>query len=495
MRIALFFVLIAAIAAAQTSPANLGATPGLLAAGSIATVNFSSPASSIPASATVSILPAASTTPIPAQVLSVAPFTITFVVPLNTPSGDAEVIYKPGNQATQWSRISIVPASLSLFGTAPAGPLLAQNIQPDGTATLNGLATPAQPGQAVVLWGTGLGATPQSAIGVTLGGVAQTVLYAGAAPGQPGLNQINFQIAPGTPDGCYVPLTIAYGTRALISFLSKTSDGLPCRHPFDFSLDAMKLLDSGGSIQTAELTLSTAIQAPSSDRASYAENAQVLFPSLAAADMAAFFTFPNPTQSCSTSSGSSGTIFASLFDPAAIGPSTLNNGASTLTLPWASPPSPDSPLSALPPPVLAGGKWTWTVSAGTVFPTSSLGFTLPPPVQISGGAPLTFDRTRNQTVSWDGSGFDSAATARLSLIASYPGTPILSCTVPAQAGTITLPSNLLVQFNAGAIGSLSLSVSENGPGLPDSQFNASAGSPLLMIVRWAASDSRPVDFK
>jgi hypothetical protein len=116
-------------------------------------------------------------------------------------------------------------------------------------------------------------------------------------------------------------------------------------------------------------------------------------------------------------------------------------------------------------------------------------------VQISGGAPLTFDRTRNQTVSWDGSGFDSAATARLSLIASYPGTPILSCTVPAQAGTITLPSNLLVQFNAGAIGSLSLSVSENGPGLPDSQFNASAGSPLLMIVRWAASDSRPVDFK
>jgi uncharacterized protein (TIGR03437 family) len=37
------------------------------------------------------------------------------------------------------------------------------------------------------------------------------VLYAGLAPGQVGVNQINVQVSPNTPEGFDIPLTISQG--------------------------------------------------------------------------------------------------------------------------------------------------------------------------------------------------------------------------------------------------------------------------------------------
>ena len=303
VRAAVFFLLVAGVAAAQVQNAadvGAGVYTTILAQGSLAAISYSQVASTPVLSATVSLLPANSTTPVPAQVTSVVPFTISFVVPANISLGDAQLIYKPGNQATQWTRVTIVPANLSLYRKGSPGPLVAQNISPDGTSVPNGLASPAQPGQPVVLWGSGLGSTPQSAIQVTLGRVAQRVLYAGPAPGQPGLNQFNFSIVPGTPDGCYVPLTLTYGTQAVTSFLSKTSDGLPCHHPFQLSVAAMKLLDSGAQLQTGEIALTTGIQAPASDRASRQESAQFLGLYLSASTIANYFIGAaiTPAQPC-----------------------------------------------------------------------------------------------------------------------------------------------------------------------------------------------------
>jgi uncharacterized protein (TIGR03437 family) len=492
-------LLIVGISPAQVQNAadvNAGVYTTVLAQGSLAVINYSQVTSTPVLSATVSLLSANSTTPVPAQVTGVKPFTISFVVPVGTPLGDAQLIYKPGSQATQWTRVTIVPANLSLFRTGSSGPLLAQNINPDGTPVLNGLTSPAQPGQPIVLWGTGLGVTPQSAIQVALGGVAQTVLYAGAAPGQAGLNQINFQIAPGTPDGCYVPLTVTYFSQSFTSYLSKTSDGLPCHHPFQLSVAAMKLLDSGTSIQTGEIALTTGIQAPSSDRASRQESAQVLGLYLNATNIANYFTVPpSAAQPCSslTNGLSAGSLGG--FDPSTLGAMKVQSAISTLTLPWTQPPQTDSTLSSLPPPAISGGNWTWSTAGGANLQASSFTFVLPPPVQIAGNSPLTLNRSQNQTIAWNGSGFDSSAMLRLSLSGQYPGLSVLTCSVPAQAGSLILPANLLAQFNSGSTGSLSVSVSETGSGIPYAQFNQVNGSPLLMIVSWSSTDARPVDFQ
>jgi uncharacterized protein (TIGR03437 family) len=502
VRAAVFFLLIAGVSPAQVQNAadvGVGVYTTILAQGSLAAISYTQVTSTPVQSATVSLLPANSATPIPAQVTSVVQFTITFVVPANIPLGDALLIYKPGNQATQWTRVSIVSANLSLYRTGSPGPLVAQNINPNGTAVSNGLASPAQPGQPVVLWGSGLGATPQSAVGITLGGVAQTVLYAGAAPGQPGLNQFNFRIAAGTPDGCYVPLTLTYGTQSVTSFLSKTSDGMPCHHPFQLSAAAMQLLDSGAQLQTGEISLTTGIQAPASDRASRQESAQFLGLYLNASNIANYFIGPviNPwVQPCSIAgaTGISAGFFGS-FDPTTLGTMTLQSAASTLTLPWTPPQPTDSPLNDLPPPVISGGNWTFSTSGGANLAASSFAFVLPPPIQIAGSVPVTLNRSQSQTITWNGSGFDSSATLQLSLTAQYAGAPVLTCSVPAQTGAVTLPANLLSQFDAGSAGAVSVSVAESGTGIPHAQFNLLDGSPLLTIVSWGSTDARPVDFQ
>lgn len=500
MRAVAFFLLIAGISFAQVQNAAdvaAGISTSTLAQGSLAVIEFGQNTPTPVTSATVSLLPASSATPVSAQVTSVSGFRITFVVPPDIPTGDADLIYKPGNQATQWVRVSIVPASFALFRGGAPGPPVAQNVNADGTVALNGLATPAQPGQAVVLWGTGLGSTPQSAIEVTLGGVAQPLLYAGAAPGQPGLNQINFQIASGTPDGCYVPLTVTYGTQSVTSFLSKTSDGLPCHHPFGLSVQAMKELDNGGSIQAGEISLATNIQAPSADRASRQESAQVLNPFTNASNLANYFisVAKSPAQPCSILSGGVLGVLGGAFDPATLGTITLQRGTSTLTLPWTEPQTGDSPLNDLPAPGLAAGNWTWRTTGGPLLAASSFDFVLPPPVQLAASVPIAINRSRNQTIAWNGSGFDSTATLRLSLTAQSPSSPVLTCSVPAQTGSVTLPSNLLAQFTPGSAGVLSVTVSETGSGIPHAQFNSPNGNPLLMLVNWSGTDARPVDFQ
>lgn len=503
MRGAVLFILIARASSAQVQNAadvSAGVYTTILAQGSLAVINYSQVTSTPVTSAAVSLLPVNSATPVPAQVTNVQPFTITFVVPRGLPTGPAQLIYKPGSQATQLTAVNIVPANLALARTGPIGPLIAENINPDGTVVSNGLATPAQPGQPVVIVGSGLGSTPQSAVQITLGGVAQKLLYAGAAPGLAGVNQIDFQIAPGTPDGCYVPLVVTYGTQSVSSFLSKTSDGLPCHHPFQLSTAAMTQLDYGSSIETGQISIATGIEAASPNLASRQENVQVAGLYLNASQMAGYFVgttsapLPRPSPcAVAPSSGLFGSFFGG-FDTTTLGTMTLTNGTSTLTLPWSSPQPADSPLSDLPAPVIAGGQWRWSTSGAFGLPASSFNFVMPPPIQIAGGAPLTFNRSQDQTITWSGSAYDSTATLQLTLSAQYPGAPVLTCSVPAQNGGVTISSNLLTQFQSGAAASLSVLVTDTGSGLPYANFSLT-GSPLLMLVTWSSTDARPVDLQ
>jgi uncharacterized protein (TIGR03437 family) len=59
--------------------------------------------------------------------------------------------------------------------------------------SVNGIAQPASLGSVVVLYGTGQGVTGQD-VTVTMGGYGAEVLYAGPAPGFPGLLQINARV-------------------------------------------------------------------------------------------------------------------------------------------------------------------------------------------------------------------------------------------------------------------------------------------------------------
>src|SRR5215472_15168309 len=117
MRFAGLVFLIAASSFAQVqnaADADFGGNTGVLAPGSRAVVGYIPNAGSAAGSATVFLLPVNSTTPFTAQVLSQSQNRIVFVVPNEMPLGPAQVIYKPAGQATQWTSVTIVPASLAL---------------------------------------------------------------------------------------------------------------------------------------------------------------------------------------------------------------------------------------------------------------------------------------------------------------------------------------------------------------------------------------------
>jgi uncharacterized protein (TIGR03437 family) len=115
--------------------------------------------------------------------------------------------------------------SLNLSGTGPGATL-----NQDGR-TVNGPATPAPKGSVVAVYMTGEGQTtpagtngtvtpsdgtglkkPNLQVTASIGGVAATVLYAGAAPGLvSGVMQVNLQIPDGAASGNALPLQITVG--------------------------------------------------------------------------------------------------------------------------------------------------------------------------------------------------------------------------------------------------------------------------------------------
>ena len=440
--------------------------------------------------ASVSIRPVGSATPIPAQVLSATQNGIYFLVPPDTPLGNAQLIYNQTGQLTQSTSVFVVSSNLALY----RGSVRPMNINASGS-TANGLANPAQPGQTVEIEATGLSAIPQFPAQVILGGVPQSVVSAGAQGA--GILQINIQISPDTPDGCYVPLTVTWGGSTATSFLSKTSDGMACRHPFGLPTQVLQTLDSGGTVETGLVSITRALSAAAADRASRTEQAAVSITYLSAAQIASYAT-ANTAPGCAAGGGSQPNFLNGFLGGSQFGGTmTLRSGTTTLQLPSGGgaeyainiPATADAPLNHLPAPVLGGGAWTLDFSAG------QFGFNLLPPVQMNGGAPIRIQTGRNQTVTWDGSGFDAGATMQLSLSTINFGAPSITCFATAQSGTLTIPANLLRLFTPGGVGQLSAAVDESGPWMPHGNFQLSGEIPLLMLVSAGGTDTRPVDFQ
>ena len=150
------------------------------------------------------------------------------LVPSDTPLGnvDVKVAYQfQGFNLTAAANFNCVH---SLFGVFTLGfgygPALARQ---GSEEQVNNLLHPVHPGDIVALWGTGMGDATPDQVRVLLGGHAAPVLYAGPAPGFPGVDQVNFQVPddPAIPDGCSVALEVdvAAEYRSNLSRLSKSS--------------------------------------------------------------------------------------------------------------------------------------------------------------------------------------------------------------------------------------------------------------------------------
>jgi uncharacterized protein (TIGR03437 family) len=147
----------------------------------------------------------------PAGIVSIAPSAITFVMPWAT-AGAGKVRLKAAVAGVDSNEITVraAPAAVGYFSTTGdgLGTILAAHLDSSQITA----SSPAAAGETVVLYASGLGmlanaaaeydwptsANPTSVpVQADIGGVQATVLYAGAAPGFPGVYQINIVIPPG----------------------------------------------------------------------------------------------------------------------------------------------------------------------------------------------------------------------------------------------------------------------------------------------------------
>jgi uncharacterized protein (TIGR03437 family) len=166
-------------------------------------------------------------TPVP--LLFVSPTQINAQLPNNVNGPSSISVHTPGGVSSNFN-FSVQSTAPAVFMSGVAGPTT-------GLATVfraanNQLVTPTnpiRPGDTLVIYLTGMGlTTPSVAAGqpapasplalasavpvVTLGGTNLTIAYAGLAPGEVGVYQINAVVPPAVPQGSSEPLVIAQGT-------------------------------------------------------------------------------------------------------------------------------------------------------------------------------------------------------------------------------------------------------------------------------------------
>jgi len=165
---------------------------------------------------------------LPMPILFVSPNQVNAQVPFQSVGNVTMILRTPGGTSDNYN-LQILPGAPSVFltnipGQDAAVPTIIRN--DDG-----GLVTASHPihrGDALVIYGTGLGQTspavqsgmpsPSNPLAValtkptvTLGGVKLPLLYYGLTPGEVGVNQINVTVPNNVP-GEWVPLVISQGT-------------------------------------------------------------------------------------------------------------------------------------------------------------------------------------------------------------------------------------------------------------------------------------------
>jgi uncharacterized protein (TIGR03437 family) len=160
--------------------------------------------------------------------LYASPSQINAQLPLHLSGLATLTLYTPGGTSDDY-HLNLQPVAPAIFRSGTAGPLT--GIPVVVKASNQQLVTPTNPihsGDIITIYATGLGSTsPQIEAGlpapfaplavttvlpdIRLGGVAMAVSYAGLAPGEVGVYQINTRAPARAPQGDQVPLSLTQG--------------------------------------------------------------------------------------------------------------------------------------------------------------------------------------------------------------------------------------------------------------------------------------------
>ena len=171
------------------------------------------------------------------------------IMPSNAPLGPVSIQVSYGGQTSNPSPLTVVASSFGIFAvnSAGVGPGILTDFVTATSQPINSLTAGAAPGQAVIIWGTGLGAVPSDIVPPTagdlavqtevfVGGVSAPVAYSGRAPCCSGLDQIVVTLPLNVPTGCYVPVVVrTAGTTVsnAVTMAISAQPGVACSDAFN----------------------------------------------------------------------------------------------------------------------------------------------------------------------------------------------------------------------------------------------------------------------
>ena len=196
---------------------------------------------------------------------------INAIMPSNAPLGEVAVVVTANGQQSNYEGTLVVAQNPGIF-TALAigyGPGAIQNFIDSATTPLNTLQFSASRGQALILWGTGLGAVTggdnvappvgdlSADVKIYVGGKQATnKLYSGRAPNIAGLDQVVFTLPDDTPLGCYVPVQIkANGALSNVVTIAVGTRSQACTEPDNPAATALIKGGRAGNIALARRTV------------------------------------------------------------------------------------------------------------------------------------------------------------------------------------------------------------------------------------------------
>ena len=376
------------------------------------------------------------------------------VLPSTTPLGTGTITLTYNGQTTQ-APIQVVASAVGLDTLYGAGS--GAGVLTDASFNLLGLTNSATPGEAVTLWGSGIGADtsnsdttyPQNQNNLTnipmqvyVGGISANILYRGRSQ-YPGLDLIDLVIPANVSPGCYVSVVVETGSVVSNTVTVPVSPkGGPCSDPA-LGLSGTQLQSLAAKGATPVKSVAVTVSQFTNAAGKVTDQAMVLSATATSAEFGSGNYYASQG-SCSVFPPGTGFPLQSPLDAGTIqltgpnGPLNLAGGGGSY-------------LAQLPSGSVTGspGTYTFTGAGGKDVGVFKIAINVQSPFSLTNSSALaSITRSQGATVTWSG-GFAGGDVMVNGVGASPNGSVNFYCHAPSSAGQLTIPSVTLLALPPG----------------------------------------------
>jgi len=397
------------------------------------------------------------------------------VLPSDTPLGSGTLTVTYNGQTSNSVPINVVKSSFGIFAVnqSGSGQGVFQNVISQTDRPFNSATVVAQPGQVIILWGTGLGPVsgqeadgplpgniPNLDIHVYVNGVEAKVQYSGRSGCCVGDDQIVF-VVPAGVEGCALPVYVAIGG-VISNFVTMAvgPDASSCPNPNALSASLLATAEKNGGLNVGSLAVGRFL-AVTNGKTQRNDNVSAFFEFVPLLDLQ---SVPPSQGVCTVTtfpSGAGGGGVGAAPKGLSVGTVTAATPVGTYPLPAVQGQTGDYVISFFPGfpnpapasiindgTVLTPGTTTFTWTGGSVIGAGSGSVDFPLSFQITSASITAIDRSQGVTITWTGGTKGATLTIGLQSQAAAGIGASLSCNVDAAAGKFTIPPALLLALPA-----------------------------------------------